>query len=184
MTFDSSENNKDGTTTWTVSTAAGSSREEPRRLSFKFSTDELTSQEKQTRELVAGTKRRLKRRLARASETPEETAARQEEDAKRKRESREAARLKVNADDTEHPAKEIYRQRCAAGGACTDAPLCCACSCTPGTHSAGAKWGCASQPRRGRAMPHCSRSCPLHHLGEDLRRSPKHFTTHATSAFV
>jgi hypothetical protein len=64
MTFDSSENNKDGTTTWTVRTATGPSREEPRELSFTFSTDEYTSQEKQTRELVAGTKRRLKRQLA------------------------------------------------------------------------------------------------------------------------
>ena len=148
MTFDSSEDNKNETKTWTESTATGSSREEPRRLPFTFSTDEYTSQEKQTKGLVAGTKRRLKRRLARASETPEETAARQEhalkrmrearasetpeetaarqegdmkrkkgarasetpeetaarqgEDAKRKCESREAARLKVNADDAEH----------------------------------------------------------------------------------
>ena len=99
MTFDFSEDNKDGTTTWTVSTATGSSREEPRRLSFTFSTDEYT-QEKQTRELVAATKRRLKRRLAckpeddvkrkkeaRASETPEETAARQEDNVKRMREA-------------------------------------------------------------------------------------------------
>ena len=47
MTFDSSEDDKDGTTTWTVSTAPGPSREEPRELSFTFSTDEYTSQEKQ-----------------------------------------------------------------------------------------------------------------------------------------